>query len=498
MWNTKDWSGSRVEEWCLSQLFGLCIEDMPRSIVLSNGRTDYQQQNSIVRGVDGCLYIAPINRFALTLPPELTSEIFLHCLPNTEFIRPDPYSAPLLLCRICRQWRRIALDTPELWASLYIDLDWFFPKGLPLPKLDPEALDSGVFFGEWISNARSMPLSVHVEDDPTFDTDPLALEEVGPVLNMLGLRSSQWRKLVLRVAPEYFRNLQPCDITFPWLKHLAVPHVQLTETPWMFDIPWIQLTVFRSEKISVSDCIYVLREAPSLLSCTFYLYPDSYPVRAAALPPLKLQVLEITEKTTKLLTLTLLQHLTLPALQDFTLRFDTTRHIHRDIGGLISFASRSILRRLRQLTLCLVPVPEALLIECLHAFPSVLDLRLQLHKAADDLLRHFECDVNLLPHLQTLHIVQNLPHRTVPNAMGLLEMLAKRWEHSDFEVRQSAKLRSFRFDHSGSKAMVTFATSVYAHQRFQLLKDQGLELHLGEASQYDKRAWYVRCFEKAT
>ncbi|KAJ6531126.1 hypothetical protein B0H19DRAFT_967132, partial [Mycena capillaripes] len=51
----------------------------------------------------------------LRLPPELTSEIFLFCLPDSEFNVPNSTTAPLLLCQIFRRWRDIALATPGLW-----------------------------------------------------------------------------------------------------------------------------------------------------------------------------------------------------------------------------------------------------------------------------------------------------------------------------------------------------------------------------------------------
>ncbi|KAJ6547187.1 hypothetical protein B0H19DRAFT_1379520 [Mycena capillaripes] len=459
----------------------------PLSIILSNRPTDYQNQHTIVRGVDGSISFAPINRFALTLPAELTSEMFLHCLdPETEFIHPDPDSAPLLLCRICRRWRRITLDTPGLWASLYIDLDWFWEDR------GTEDLDLGVFLDEWISNARNMPLSVHVEDDP--DDEYSTLEEVETVLEMIGERSAQWRKLELHnISSEHFRQVRPSEpIKFPLLKHLTAPRVQMSETPWMFAVPWTQLTVFRSEKISVSECVHVLRNGPNLLRCTFYLCREVYPVQVTAPPPLNLEVLEITETTTDLLTLTLLQHLTLPALKKLALRFDTERHTHRDMSRLIFFATRSS-SRLQQLTLCYVPVPEALLIQCLHAFPSITDLRLQLRQPAGDLIHHFKCDVDLLPHLESLHVVQNFPHPTVPDVAELLEMLSKRWESLDSEDRQRAQLQSFQFEHSGSKVMNAFTTSVCSNELFDLLEEQGMELDFGQACQSRSDShWYLR------
>ncbi|KAF8872441.1 hypothetical protein CPB84DRAFT_1691417, partial [Gymnopilus junonius] len=55
-----------------------------------------------------------------TLPPEILSRIFLHCLPENLFFenilhRPTRSEAPLLLVQICRSWRTVALQTPPLW-----------------------------------------------------------------------------------------------------------------------------------------------------------------------------------------------------------------------------------------------------------------------------------------------------------------------------------------------------------------------------------------------
>ncbi|KAJ7166786.1 hypothetical protein C8R46DRAFT_842675, partial [Mycena filopes] len=51
----------------------------------------------------------------LTLRPvEITAEIFIHCLPDTP-APPSVRIAPLLLARICRQWRDIVYSTSRLW-----------------------------------------------------------------------------------------------------------------------------------------------------------------------------------------------------------------------------------------------------------------------------------------------------------------------------------------------------------------------------------------------
>ncbi|KAJ6513509.1 hypothetical protein DFH09DRAFT_941412, partial [Mycena vulgaris] len=49
----------------------------------------------------------------LTIPAEITSEIFLHCLPAEPQLPTS--AAPMLLGAICREWRSIAHGDPRLW-----------------------------------------------------------------------------------------------------------------------------------------------------------------------------------------------------------------------------------------------------------------------------------------------------------------------------------------------------------------------------------------------
>ncbi|KAJ7120207.1 hypothetical protein C8R44DRAFT_623999, partial [Mycena epipterygia] len=80
----------------------------------------------------------------LSLPPEITSLIFIHCVPFPEasFPRPSPLDAPLLLAQICRQWRDIAINTQELWQSVaFVDT-----RSLELIKI-------------WLSRSGNHPLN---------------------------------------------------------------------------------------------------------------------------------------------------------------------------------------------------------------------------------------------------------------------------------------------------------------------------------------------------
>ncbi|KIK44272.1 hypothetical protein CY34DRAFT_80259, partial [Suillus luteus UH-Slu-Lm8-n1] len=54
------------------------------------------------------------------LPTEILSLIFLHCLPENSHLSLTQSTAPVLLTRICRQWREVALDMPRLWCRLHL------------------------------------------------------------------------------------------------------------------------------------------------------------------------------------------------------------------------------------------------------------------------------------------------------------------------------------------------------------------------------------------
>ncbi|KAJ7225049.1 hypothetical protein C8J57DRAFT_1019498, partial [Mycena rebaudengoi] len=55
----------------------------------------------------------------LTLPVEITSEIFSAYLPVYPECPPmSGLFSPTLLGQICRKWRDIAFDTPSLWRAI--------------------------------------------------------------------------------------------------------------------------------------------------------------------------------------------------------------------------------------------------------------------------------------------------------------------------------------------------------------------------------------------
>ncbi|KAJ6504582.1 hypothetical protein C8R47DRAFT_151596 [Mycena vitilis] len=65
----------------------------------------------------------------LSLPVEITSQIFVHCLPDSAR-DVSPLDAPLVLGRVCSVWRNIALSTPQLWTSWSLSIDGDYSSSL--------------------------------------------------------------------------------------------------------------------------------------------------------------------------------------------------------------------------------------------------------------------------------------------------------------------------------------------------------------------------------
>nr|GAT43069.1 predicted protein [Mycena chlorophos] len=69
---------------------------------------------------------------AQDLPADVAREIFILCLPpslragslsTSKNNSLDPRAAPMVLLHICRMWKYIALETPELWQELALQYD---------------------------------------------------------------------------------------------------------------------------------------------------------------------------------------------------------------------------------------------------------------------------------------------------------------------------------------------------------------------------------------
>lgn len=231
----------------------------------------------------------PIRR----LPTEILSEIFRYCLPPLR--RPDPSTAPLLLCRISSLWQNVAHATSDLWNRLDFtrqiipDIEPFL-RSLPVPPLH-----------QWISHTRITRL------DLSFDrlnpeiiphlvanvllpniTDILRLEIRlpmgvlhGPFQQFAILPSHTLRSLKFLILPRGVGNAQATVFQSPpHLTHLLLDNLSPAVNPYESgDIPrlhpafpWPQLThLVVTHCVEPETLLSVLSLCQSLEEASFYI-----------------------------------------------------------------------------------------------------------------------------------------------------------------------------------------------------------------------------------
>ncbi|KAF8205659.1 hypothetical protein K438DRAFT_1757013 [Mycena galopus ATCC 62051] len=245
---------------------------------LSNRDPQYQDQNTLVVDKDGRLRYAPVSRRALALPLEILAEIFTYCVPDDrEFIIPTLTTMPLVLCGLCRQWREVAISTPELWNSLVLVME-----------LAAEAEGYVDLCRTWLSRARRSPLSLYLQVEKRDLT-----KTVRSLLQTIVALLPQWRNIHVFLGVDItgllFERAEKKG--FPLLeKFTFTSDTSPSQTPISFcnasrlreidftsayppvspiHFPWAQITTFRTSDITVSSCLEILRTAPNLINGTF-------------------------------------------------------------------------------------------------------------------------------------------------------------------------------------------------------------------------------------
>ncbi|KAK7036123.1 F-box domain-containing protein [Favolaschia claudopus] len=218
----------------------------------------------------------------LTLPNEITSEIFIHFLP------PYPECAPIVgplsptsLTHICRKWRAIALTTPALWSTLGL-------SALSSPLLSQLNFEGrSTIINTWLRRSGCSPLSIEIDQYwPAASYCPS--EAVLAVIPLF----RRWEHLKLTLGGEFFPEI---DGTVPLLQslHLALtsetansapfascymPKLRsvLLTYPFSLDahLPWDQLTSLGLHDMELIPCVTILRQAVRLEHCSLAFWDD--------------------------------------------------------------------------------------------------------------------------------------------------------------------------------------------------------------------------------
>ncbi|KAJ6615730.1 hypothetical protein B0H10DRAFT_2039895 [Mycena sp. CBHHK59/15] len=279
----------------------------------------------------------------LTLPLEITTEIFIRCLPLLGDCQPDRNSAPMLLLRICRSWSMIARATPALWATLTLDIN-----RLPVALYATGRFEE--FVQTWLGRALGHRLSLYLQG---YVGGELA---TGRLYHAIAPLATQIYHLELRMDKNFYaRGSDIRALTFPSLHTLTVlggntvgdpiqnfrDAKQLREVHLMNStalshilLPWTRLTIFTGSYFSDTECLNVLRSAPFLVNCTFEFIQTDNTVHPVPLCHLSLQDLTIHGSFGAVL-----QSLDLPALRK--LHLDRVILHTQDVSSFLSRSSVS-------------------------------------------------------------------------------------------------------------------------------------------------------------
>ncbi|KAJ7740264.1 hypothetical protein DFH07DRAFT_751754 [Mycena maculata] len=239
----------------------------------------------------------------LTLPPEVVSEIFENFLP-TYPRRPALLGifSPLFLCRICRQWRQIAISTPTLWRAVSMELQEAEPQETEKIAWKLRLLTT------WLSRSGQCPLSLYLYSrvEPGSPLTPYPI--LSQFLDALVLHCKRWEHVELVMPVEHLHVIRGRDM--PLLRDLTfgpsafrpgykppltlfdrapqLTNVVLTESfvPASLCLPWAQLTHLEAHCLYEDECAQILTYATNLVDCTFAVCDGAEEVPDCAVPVL--------------------------------------------------------------------------------------------------------------------------------------------------------------------------------------------------------------------
>ncbi|KAJ7245438.1 hypothetical protein C8J57DRAFT_759837 [Mycena rebaudengoi] len=232
----------------------------------------------------------------LSLPDELVSEIFVHCIPVYP-LRPVPLGpdCPTHLTAICHHWRAIALSTPSLWRAIHIDLDVDCALADSVPT--PPHIDRIQMFARyleflriWTLRSKNCPLSIYIHHFDG-DMDRNLLDPV-PFIHSILPHRARWEHMSLQVP---FGTLGQLEGPMPLLRELRLglstvpgeisPGVYANPTkvfhnaprlegivllpysrPTAINIPWAQFTTLVAP-MNDYEFLLLLRDAVNLVHC---------------------------------------------------------------------------------------------------------------------------------------------------------------------------------------------------------------------------------------
>jgi hypothetical protein len=313
--------------------------------------------------------------------PEILGEIFVACLPA----HPGPRmsEAPLLLCRICSGWRKVALSTPLLWSFISVARRKDHP--------DEE------IFKAWLTRSKACPLSIDIRLFGEADFD---------VMDSLIPYSQRWRHLDLAMMDlDLFLEAQlPPLVSLESLSlgplgnedniielsPLLESASRLQSIKWycksdmrILNLPWAQLTRLHNRgRLCVPEWLRILALCPQLVDVqigSVIPWFADMSVEAWCGSPVILKQLRSFRVSLACDLGMLFENLIMPVLRDLELHGHDgcRRWLTSALISSLAYAGRTLER------LCLdhASFAEADLVEMMSLMPSLYEISLSVYKS---------------------------------------------------------------------------------------------------------------------
>jgi hypothetical protein len=313
------------------------------------------------------------------IPPEIWSEVFVHCLPAGKFVEINVQEAPMLLAQVSSLWRSIVLSTPRLWNSISVG----GCNGVVLTS-------KTTLISTWLGRSGNLPLSIEIIEmalpDPQREENFMnAFIPFTPQIKNLTMSAPQSmiQRLVGNRDISRLTNLniaitndgdglQPLNISD---SAIHICHLSISQYGFgldTFHFPWAQLTEFDGQGLSLNECFNVFRQCHNLSCLRLRSMSDEYDrvIRPRVLMP-NLVSLELRLHDTDIGCIW--HNLTLPQLQEANFFFyivDSWQKL--ELFALLDRSSCS---------LCTLHIPNDIseedLVECVERIPSLRNVILR-------------------------------------------------------------------------------------------------------------------------
>ncbi|KAG2143801.1 uncharacterized protein EDB93DRAFT_569683 [Suillus bovinus] len=283
------------------------------------------------------------------LPVELLSEIFIHTLAQfDELLPPSKLRSPMLLTRICRRWREVAVGTPGLWCRL-------FSGFTSTHRMQQEAF----CYDTWLKRSQGLPLLLAVTRFPDLLLLTGLLE---PYMNQISslhiVCYFVTRKLLLNDLPALqvltmdgyidFYRFKSNTIAESILKHsFTLRSLKISAQAFYFvdvdpfkNTRWPHLTHVEITVLHQNIFLALLQQAPNLSSAKIMIFssynmPPGPTLPAEPFTHENLQFLDIECNTSVTLLPDILNALSLSNLRHFRAAFAWTQWPHEEFEAFL-------------------------------------------------------------------------------------------------------------------------------------------------------------------